>query len=204
VGAALLGAGGSLLSSIWSARRADTAHQREVRDLRSAGLNPVLSAQGRGAEVGEIRDPGQGAVSALAASRVRAEIDLLRAQAQQARSSARFAETQSNTMSTVTPGQMEATAASARAAEAQAQLAGANRKQVLAQLPSVIAKLKADIALTKSSGKAMEFQADINKFESQLRRALVEGRVNEEEIQEFIGRLPVWWRVLFRAILDLR
>ena len=94
--AAVGGIPGALFSSAFSMRAAgesrkfqqkmsDTAHQREVADLRAAGLNPILSATGgRGAST-----PG-GAMASLpnfsALALVRAQTDKLEAEADLTRS----------------------------------------------------------------------------------------------------------------------
>ncbi len=104
VGGALIGAGsayGEYLASKkqnqWNLERrndawrreerlANTAHQREVTDLRKAGLNPILSAGGGGASspVGGMissTDPAKGIASgastALEASRLKSQLGIL-------------------------------------------------------------------------------------------------------------------------------
>lgn len=92
IGAGALGGVGSLISSglnMWSAKQnrdwqekmSNTAHQREVKDLRKAGLNPILSATRGGAStpsgnVATVGNPFEGvadAASSAAQARVSRE-----------------------------------------------------------------------------------------------------------------------------------
>lgn len=90
VTAALIAGGASILSTERTNRQskklAATAHQRGVKDLRKAGLNPILSATGgagQGAATPQLKDPGEtlqkGVSSALQAKRLNQELLNLKA-----------------------------------------------------------------------------------------------------------------------------
>lgn len=99
-GASALGAGLTSAFNWFSARKsedfsermANTAHQREVADLKAAGLNPVLSAGGKGAP-SPSGNPAQGvAPDFMTSAMSAAQIDAAGAQARKTNAEAQLLE----------------------------------------------------------------------------------------------------------------
>jgi len=164
LGASLIGGGVSLLQNLWSAKRADSAHQREVRDMQRAGINPILTGRGPGAAVGEMQDIGRGVTTALEVRRARAEIAVLEAQARQLASSARESETRSNEISTYAPGRADEVSARVRLLNADEETRRLQLKNLQSVIESEIQQRLSSAAASKAI--AALHRADLTRAEN--------------------------------------
>lgn len=185
--ASLIGAGLGLIQNIWTARRADTAHQREVKDLERAGLNPILSTQGRGADVGQMESV---AGSAAAAARTRGELELLRATADREAANALLARTQAHEISSFAPGR-------AALVQMQTRVAAMDEKQRREMLPALLARAQEEVGLTMAGARAARARAALDELAR-------EGAMNEQEFQRMVGELGPWTRFFLEVLRGVR
>lgn len=188
--APLLAAAGPIvggIASAWQANRfsermSSTAHQREVKDLRAAGLNPMLSARGSGASApqGESSQLGEGAgrgvSSALAVKAQQAQIDLLKAQAKETDQRGWLANVQaSDIIQNWNAGKWDLI-------RQQVESGALDLEQRRQLLPLVVERAKEEIALTVASAEGARARALLDKYAAQ-------GAFNVQEFEKLVGKM---------------
>lgn len=203
LGAALITAGSGLITNIWNAREArknrdfqermsSTSHQREVRDLRAAGINPMIrSLSGASTPSGDraqMDDVGSRAVtSALGAAQLR----LVNAQTDRETSSAQLLRVQADDIQkTGNLGRWDQ-------AGVNLDLAKLDLEQRRELLPSVLARAKEEIRLTSSSARRAEASAMLDE-------AAAAGAMNMEAFEKRIGEAGPWVRQLYNLLRLLK
>lgn len=184
--AAVIGGGVSLAQNIFGAHRQDNAHQREVKDLVSAGINPIHSAGGQGASSQPLEDVSRGATSAMAVARARAELRLIDSQANAADAAAVKARTEAADVASSAAGRYDLTAV-------QAQLGRMNVTQLEQQLPLLQQRMLEEIRLTKGSADQKEVQTMLDRLD--LTRAS-----NQEAFEKRLGELGPATRFFLEAL----
>lgn len=182
---AMFEVGGSIASHIFSAKAArdnrnfqermsSTAHEREVADLRAAGLNPVLSAH-RGASspsgaVAEVPDYGQassrGIASAVALRQAKANLDLTEAQSGKVRSETKFLDDSFQLRLREQGGKTD--------------LAELDSQQAREIMPTLLKQAKAELERTLASAEGMRASALLDRYAAT-------GAFNESEFQRKVG-----------------
>lgn len=203
LGAALITAGSGLITNIWNAREArknrdfqermsSTSHQREVRDLRAAGINPMIrSLSGASTPSGDraqMDDVGSRAVtSALGAAQLR----LVNAQTDRETSSAQLLRVQADDIQkTGNLGRWDQ-------AGVNLDLAKLDLEQRRALLPSLLARAHEEVRLTSSSARRAEASALLDE-------AAAAGALNLEAFEKRIGEAGPWVRQLYNLFRLLK
>lgn len=147
-------------------RMSSSSHQRDVRDLMLAGLNPVLSGHGGastpGGSVAPVENKGEGAnrgiASALAVKQAQANIELTRAQTRREDETASYTRVQS--------GDLQTQAASGRYAEisSRADLAALSVQQQRELFPIAVERAREELRLAGANVRNAQLVGDLNEL----------------------------------------
>lgn len=175
---AIVGAATDLFIGHRQQKNVDTAHQREVKDLQAAGLNPILSAMGgRGAAAPDLpsfgEDVQKGVGSALALQMMKAQLENVRAQTDRENSTSFVNRVNAMATQTAFPALQEKRLADV-------DLAKMNVQQLRDRFPVVMEQLRAEVMATTASAARSEALAAID-------RARLTGEVNLQKLQKDLG-----------------